>query len=146
MENIHRITMENLVDAKTCTEDIKNMAEALAWLSARLFFVYFVYKVLSGDLRPNTSMKVEYVRRPGLESNVEDYLQITVTDTKGDRGTIIIHKAQARIRMATAKECFVLSHGILRRSYTRETLALQNQSTKAPDGMKPDRAHHGIIW
>src|SRR2546427_3280903 len=117
------LLVRSLDSAKTLAEVGKNFFEAVAWLSAGLFFGY---KALSGYLITNISMKVDCERRAKPESQVDDYLLITITLTKGDKGTVQLHDAQARIGTPTGYLAPLFFVGVNRRSFGSERIELED--------------------
>jgi hypothetical protein len=76
------------------SEDVKASAEAFAIFSAGL---YFLFKLLQGYFFPNLSLAIECQRRRLPDSRLDD-LVILAKLKKGDRGSMLIHHAQARIQ------------------------------------------------
>jgi len=73
-------------------EIVRNWAEAFAWLCAGAFFVY---KAFSGYLISNLSVSLK-CRRRHLGSGT-DYLTVTVSLKKGDRGAVSLHDIRAHV-------------------------------------------------
>lgn len=90
-DSIHRFIWAH--DAKDTAEIIKNYAQALVWIAGGLFFAY---KTFSGQNIVGMSLTVTATRHP-VPQSADDYLAIMVTLTGGERGTIRLHDAQARL-------------------------------------------------
>lgn len=75
---------------------LNEWGQLVAWLAAAVFFAY---KVLSGYLISDVSIKLACERKH--KSAELDYLALTVTLKKGERGGIVIHDGQARVRGLT---------------------------------------------
>jgi hypothetical protein len=73
--------------------DWEHLSKALALLGALLFFGY---KVVSGFMVTNMSLKPGCARQPTADEKFDD-LTISVTLSKGDRGSVAIHDAAARL-------------------------------------------------
>lgn len=71
----------------------KDLAEVIALSAAAIFFLY---KLISGYLIINLTMKVDCERR-AINSNKQDILAITVQLSKGDRGSLEIHDATINV-------------------------------------------------
>lgn len=78
--------------AKSVGETLKVWAEFVAYSSAGVFLIY---KVLSGYFITDLSMRIS-CERFARESGT-DYVAVTATLKKGDKGTIRIHDAKVRI-------------------------------------------------
>lgn len=72
---------------------LKNLFQALAFGAAGAFFLY---KWTSGFLVTNLSLSIECDRKPRADKTHDD-LSVLAKVSKGDRGSIILHDAQARI-------------------------------------------------
>lgn len=88
---------------KQATELIKNWVEIAAYCAA---FVFFSYRVLSGYFLTDVSIGLDCERKraPGTED--KDYLGISVTLKKGERGGISLHDASVRITSCKANQTF----------------------------------------
>ena len=75
-------------------EDWKHLAEIVALLAAAAFFVY---KLLAGYLFPNLSLELSSCREP-IGITGKDALVVTVTLSKGDRGSIRLHDGLVTIK------------------------------------------------
>ena len=75
-------------------QETRNFAEAIALFCAAGFFLY---KLRSGYLIVNLSLKVSCSRRQLSTKEDKDYLVVSITLNKGDRGSLLIHDAQIRI-------------------------------------------------
>ena len=82
-----------LADAQKYADIIKNIATALGILATAL---YFAIKILGGYEVLNVKLAVRSKRESKPNSD-RDYLAITATVTKGDRASVQLHDAQARI-------------------------------------------------
>jgi hypothetical protein len=91
LDSVNRFLSTN--GAKDTAEIVKNYAQALVWLAGGLFFAY---KTFSGQNIVGMSLAVTATRSPAPQS-ADDYLAITLTLTGGERGTIRLHDAQARL-------------------------------------------------
>ena len=97
-ESIDRFVSTN--PAKDTAEIVKNYAQALVWLAGGLFFAY---KTFSGQNIVCMSLTVTGTRHP-IPQSADDYLAITLTLTGGERATIRLHDAQARLFPEDANE------------------------------------------
>ncbi len=73
---------------------IKDIAQVLAWVAAAL---YFGYQAISGYFLVNVSLSVDTERRKSHNED-KDFLKVTVSVEKGDRGTLHLYDAKLRIR------------------------------------------------
>lgn len=119
---------------KELTEASKNISEVIALLAAGSFFAY---KAFFGYFRPNMSVKLDCTRHPVQGSNSDDYLVIKLTLIKGDRTTVYIHDAQARIKMPLRELPPVSFIGVDRRHIGSDPIA-----TKAGNALRKKR----ISW
>lgn len=72
--------------------NLKDFAEFVALLAAA---GYFVYRWTVGYFIQNLSLRLECLRQPTVE-NGYDYVRVTVFLSKGERGSLDIHDAQAK--------------------------------------------------
>jgi hypothetical protein len=86
-----------LNDVKDVFDILKNLATALALVAGG---GYFIYKVLSGYEVINVKLAVTTSRTP-MPNSDRDYLNVVATFTKGDRGSVLLHDAQVRIKPHT---------------------------------------------
>jgi hypothetical protein len=102
--------------------DWDHLAKVLALFAALAFFVY---KVASGFMITNMSLKLVSLRRPATRDF--DDVVTTVTLVKGDRGTVAIHDASARAFMSSNQSPEpVTLHSTVRQSYsTSHKLGIQ---------------------
>ena len=80
-------------DGSTTLSVVTEVVQIAAWISAALFFGY---KVISGYFVCNLSLKVECDRRQVAEDD-QDYLAVTMTADKGERGTIELLDARVTV-------------------------------------------------
>lgn len=72
---------------------LKDWGQIAAWTGAALFFAY---KIVSGYFIIDLSLKMECERRK-LRDRAQDYLAVTVTAKKGERGAIELHDARLTV-------------------------------------------------
>ena len=72
-------------------DDCEHLAKVLALLGA-LFF--FSYKGFAGYHVTNMGLRLAFIRQPSVDAERDD-VAISVTLTKGDRGSVAIHDARA---------------------------------------------------
>jgi hypothetical protein len=84
--------------ANEITETLKNSTEAFAWACAGGFFLY---KTVSGYLISNLSLSVTCQRQRA--NSGKDYLVVTASLKKGDRGAISLHEVIASVLCAGGK-------------------------------------------
>jgi hypothetical protein len=72
----------------------ESIAKTLGFFGAAVFFLY---KAISGYLITNMSVKLDFNRQRSAKTDM-DYLVVNVSLSKGDRGSVNIHDAQARLR------------------------------------------------
>jgi hypothetical protein len=103
--------------AKTIAETIKAIAESIAFGCAGAFFIW---KLRSGYQIMNLSLGLQ-CRRTARDADT-DLLIVTATLTKGDRGSLEVHDAQARftIRERVHTASFA---GLERSGYKTESLS-----------------------
>jgi hypothetical protein len=103
-----------------CVEpkELREIAEAFALFFAGLFFVF---KLFQGYFYPNLSLTVQCQRRH-LPDPTKDSLVIQANLEKGDRGSIRIHHAQARITQAGRDAVIVDLVGYARSSFRTEAI------------------------
>ena len=100
--------------AKTVAETMKAVAEGFAFLSAGAFFLY---KMFSGYMIANLTLGLNCDRRVSGQLGV-DYLVVSASVKKGDRGAVTLHDAKARISApAPEEEALKSLSGISRLSY-----------------------------
>ena len=73
-------------------ETYKNLAEIFALGAAGAFFIY---KLFTGYFVSNLSISIECFRQSNMDGE-SDFLSVTATLDKGDRGSINLHDAQVR--------------------------------------------------
>lgn len=91
----------------------KSLAEIIALAAAAGFFLY---RALAGYFIVNMSSRI-HCRRQHISGTTEDYLQVTLELSKGDKGTIQIHDAQAKFTMANGLKYLRPFLGIDRRGH-----------------------------
>jgi len=79
-------------NARPIGETLKAWAETIAYASGGVFLIY---KVLAGYFITDVSLTISSVRAPREQGH--DYLSVTASLKKGDKGTIRIHDARVRI-------------------------------------------------
>jgi hypothetical protein len=96
----------------------RKLAEILALLAAAVFFMY---KAVTGYLITNMSIELQCFRQP-IPHKAEDYLHVIMTLTKGDKGTVRIHDAQARMHIEGEEHRTVSFSGASRLSFITKTV------------------------
>jgi hypothetical protein len=105
----------------------ESIAKTLGFFAAALFFIY---KAISGYLITNMSVKLDFTRQRSAKNDA-DYLVVTASLSKGDRGSVNIHDAQARVRYDSGEPPPVPLIGVERLSY--KTVRLNNEDQKQID-------------
>jgi hypothetical protein len=117
--------------------DWEHVAKVAAVIGALTFFSY---KVVSGYLITNMSIRLSCLRQPTSDVALDD-LVFSVTLIKGDRGTVAIHDASARLfDDAGTPIATVALYSAARQSYKSERFGAVDrkcinwvaQSTKSP--------------
>lgn len=105
----------SLYEHKELAEIIKSYAEAAGFFGGALFFLY---KFVSGYLITNLSLSLHCGRQ--RQNDRFDDLVIRVKLTKGDRGALSLHDAQARVTFDGTSNTYVF-RGLKRLSRKKET-------------------------
>ncbi|MEA2204377.1 MAG: hypothetical protein QOE77_1153 [Blastocatellia bacterium] len=104
----------------------ESIAKTLGFFAAAVFFIY---KAISGYLITNMAVKLDFNRQ--RSANDMDYLVVTASLSKGDRGSVNIHDAQGRLRYDGSEPPPVPLIGVERLSY--KTVTLNDEEQKQID-------------
>ena len=102
---------------KDWTEVPKNIAATLGFLGAAVFFFY---KVATGYHIVNASISIECTRRK-REDGQEEFLAVSTTLKKGERGTVALRDGWARIKYGESEKFYFKKFiGIDRLDYNKK--------------------------
>lgn len=125
MEPLISLTLQLRQADSHVVSTLKDWGQVAAWFGAALFFGY---KVFSGYLFPDVALTVD-CQRTRIQRTQLDFLAITVTAKKGERGAIQLHDARVALFDAHSRNPIgqpALLKGTRRLSYRT-----------AADGVKP---------
>lgn len=105
----------------------ESIAKTLGFFAAAGFFIY---KAISGHLITNMSIKLDFNRQRSAKTDT-DYLVVSASLSKGDRGSVNLHDAQVRVRYDSSKPPAVALIGVERLTY--RTVKLKNEEQKQID-------------
>jgi hypothetical protein len=105
----------------------ESIAKTLGFFAAAVFFIY---KAISGYLITNMSVKLDFNRQRSAK-NETDYLVVAASVSKGDRGSVNIHDAQARLRYDSSESSLAPLLGLERLSY--KTVRLKDEEQQQID-------------